>query len=124
MSVCGRVAFCGSHGVTMARPGPGGNRRGRLFPRLLRGLCEVYASRPAGTQESGLQQRFDPLVECLERRCALKHLAVDEKGRRAIDLQHLDGKLPVSRELVEQGLILDAIFDSLLAEAGLFAIEV
>jgi hypothetical protein len=36
--------------------------------------------------ESALQQRFYPLVEFVERGHACDHLAIDEKGRRPLDL--------------------------------------
>src|SRR5215213_6966975 len=77
----------------------------------------------AGTTgcESALQQRFDLLVEFLERGRALDHLAVDEESRRRVDLQHLAGKLLVGGDLVEQRLILQAVLDRLLAEPGLLA---
>src|SRR3981081_834360 len=50
MSVCGRVAFCGSWAATMARPGPEGNRRAGLFPRLLQGLSRAQGFPLAATQ--------------------------------------------------------------------------
>src|ERR1700731_3950938 len=108
MSVCGRVAFGGSDATTMATPEPEGNRRPGLFPRLLfrlpgcaccswqkssSGLAPAwFANRRRSVQRKGanrsaLQQRFDSLVEFLERGLALDHLAVDEEGRRRIDLQ-------------------------------------
>src|SRR4051794_18035131 len=44
MSVCGLVAFRGSHAPTMARPKREGNRPRGLFPRLLRGLSVANGS--------------------------------------------------------------------------------
>src|SRR4030081_1704922 len=120
MSVCGRVAFRGSHGPTMARPGPKGNRRPGLFPRLLRGL-RVPVNPVRQREESALEKRLDALVKFLERGLALDLLAIDEKGRRRIDLQHLASVLLVGSDLVEQRLILEAILDLLLAKPGLLA---
>src|SRR6266404_8050822 len=39
-----------------------------------------------------LQQRFDPVFQFLERHRAFESLAIDEKGRRRIDLLHLEGE--------------------------------
>src|SRR5229473_8556827 len=118
MSVCGRVASCGSWQATMARPRPEGNRRRGFSQGFCRGYGAVGNPGSAGAQESALQQRFDPLVEFLERGLAPDHLAVDEKGRRRVDLQHLVGELLVGGDLVEQRLVFEAILDRLLAEAG------
>jgi hypothetical protein len=46
---------------------------------------------------SVLQQLFDPLIELFERFCAFDPLAIDEEGRRRIDLQHLVGELFIGR---------------------------
>ena len=46
---------------------------------------------------SVLQQLFDSLVELFERDCAFDPLAIDEEGRRRIDLQHLVGELFIGR---------------------------
>src|SRR5215213_4568901 len=106
----------------MARPKPEGNRGYDLFPRLLRGLSRAdKIRRPVGVEQSGLQQRLDLLVEIRERRVALDLLAIDKKGRCRIDLQYLAGIFLVGRDLVEQGLVLEAILDRLLAETGLLA---
>src|SRR5258707_12162376 len=101
--------------------GAGGQPRQGLFPRLLRGLRAAGNAGSARAQESALQQRFDPLVEFLERGLAPDHLTVDEKGRRRVDLQDLVGELLVGGDLVEQCLVFEAILDRLLAEAGLLA---
>src|SRR5450631_1653473 len=62
MSVCGRVAFCGSRRATMARPGLKGNRREGLFPRelyrLLQGLCRALESGPQATRNQLLSSDF------------------------------------------------------------------
>src|SRR5262249_24813317 len=68
--------------ATMAAPRVQGNRAETLFPRLLRGLC--YALNPV--EESALEKRVDLLLEFLDRGFALDLLAVDEEGRRRIDL--------------------------------------
>ena len=68
---------------------------------------------------SALQQRIDLLGEVFERDLALDHLAIDEEGRRRIDLQDLVGELLVGGDLVEQRLILQTILDRLLGQAGL-----
>src|SRR5713101_10118956 len=115
MSVCGRVASCGSWEATMARPRPEGNRRRGFSQGFCRGYGAVGNPGSAGAQESALQQRFDPLVEFLERGLAPDHLAVDEKGRRRADLQHLVGEFLVGGDLVEQRLVFEAILDRLLA---------
>src|SRR6202790_2428934 len=101
MSVCGRVASCGSHGRRQWR----GRRRrataAAAFPKAFAGVMGRYEPRFAGAQESALQQRFDPLVEFLERSPALDLLAIDEKGRRRVDLQHIAGVLLIGGDLVE-----------------------
>jgi len=68
-----------------------------------------------------LQKRFYLLVQFLERHGAFESLAIDEEGRRRIDLQDLVGKFLIGGELVEQRLIRCAGFDSLFAQPGLFA---
>ena len=88
-----------------------------VLPSLLRGLRD----RINPVCESGFQQGFDPLVECLEGSAAHNHLAIDEEGRGAVDLEHVDGELPVGRQLVHQGLILQAILDGLRTQSGLLA---
>src|SRR3979409_1584115 len=74
-----------------------------------------HARRDSGFVQSALEKRLDALVKFLERGLALDLLAIDEKGRRRIDLQHLAGVLLVGGDLVEQCLILQAILDLLLA---------
>ena len=98
---------------------PKGNRRRGLFPRLLQGYYERIM--PEIYRDSGavkfpvnaqlLSSGFDPLVEFLERGFALDLLAIDEKGRRRIDLQHLGGVFLVGDDLVEQRLVLQAGLD-------------
>src|SRR5258706_7018575 len=114
--------------ATMATPRPEGNRPARLFPRLFPGLfprllegLRDCMNPPCGDAKSALQERLDLLVKFLERGLALDHLAIDEKSRRRVDLQHVAGELLVGGNLVEQRLVLEASFDSLLAEAGLLA---
>src|SRR5258708_2365585 len=68
-----------------------------------------------------LQKRFYLLVPFLERHGAFESLAIDEEGRRRIDLQDLVGELLIGGVLVEQRLILCAGLDSLFAQPGLFA---
>src|SRR5216684_8316721 len=109
--------------------GAGGQPSPEAFPKgfiegFIEGFVELigsYESRPGGDKESALQQRFDLLVEFLERGLALDHIAIDEKGRRRVDLQHLVGEFLVGGDLVEQRLVLEAILDRLLAEPGLLA---
>src|SRR3979411_1796247 len=96
MSVWGRVASCDSHGPQQWR---GRGRRATAAPGFSQGFCRGYGgvwtpvSRDA---RSALQQRFDLLVEFLERGFALDHLAIDEKGRRRVHFQNLSGALPDS----------------------------
>ena len=68
-----------------------------------------------------LQKRFYLLVQFLERHGAFESLAIDEEGRRRIDLQDLVGEFLIGGELVEQRLIRCAGFDRLFAQPGLFA---
>src|SRR3954454_23030216 len=75
----------------------------------------------ATIRESALQQRFDSLVEYIERGVALDPLAVDEEAGRRIHLQHLAGVFLVGDDLVEQGLILQTVLNRLLAEPRLLA---
>src|SRR6516162_4412638 len=103
--------------ATMAAPRAQGNRAEALFPRLLRGL--YYALNPV--EESALEKRVDLLLELLDRGFALDLLAVDEEGRRRINLQHLARIFLVGGDLVEQRLVLQALFDLLLGQAGLLA---
>src|SRR5229473_3167822 len=78
------------------------------------GFCRAYGieglrdyTNPARQgAESALQERLDLLIEFLERGLALDHLAVDEEGRRGIDLQHFAGVLLIGGDLVEQRLSL------------------
>src|ERR1700750_1783980 len=108
----------------MARPGPKGNAPGRLFPRVLKRLAALFiepfagliSRNESGARESALQHRVDALRELLEALLALEHFAVDEEGRRRIDLQYLGRKFLVSHNLVEQRLILQAILNLLLGE--------
>src|SRR3981081_3143822 len=120
VGVRGESRLAAREAATMARPGPEGNLRAGLFPRLLQGLrdCMKPACRQA---ESALEQRLDLLVEFLERGLALDHLAIDEEGRRRVDLQHVAGEFLISGDFVQQRLVLEASFDRLLAEPGLFA---
>src|SRR5260221_3029656 len=121
MSVCGRVASGDSHGPDNGETGAGGQPPPGAFPKAFAGVTGRYGFRNAGTAKSALQQRLDPLVEFLERGLAPNHLAIEEKGRRRVDLQYLIGELLIGGDLVEQGLILEAILDRLLAEPGLLA---
>src|SRR5712675_2668997 len=95
MSMCGRVASCGSWAGDNGEARVGGQPPQELFPRLLRGLRAAGNPGSARGQESALQQRFDSLVEFLERGLAPDHLAVDEKGRGRVDLQDLVSELLV-----------------------------
>src|SRR4051794_11405567 len=70
--------------------------------RAAPGFAALY---PGYLGESALQQRFDSLVEHIETRIACDLLAVDEEGRRRIDLQHVAGVFLIGRDLVEQRLI-------------------
>src|SRR5712671_4846934 len=128
MSVCRRVAYAPRWVATMAGPGREGNRDRRLSQSFCRGFVESFAgltarseSTASGASESAFQQGFDALVEFLEALFALDHLAIDEKGRRRIHLQHFGGELLIGRDLVEQRLILEAFLDRLLAQSGLQA---
>ena len=116
----------------MAGPGRKGNRRRHLFPRVCCGFVnrfdEVFAgltapdeSNPSGASESAFQQGLKALVEFLEPGVALDQLAIDEEGRRRIDLQNVGGVLLVGGDLVEQRLVLEAVLDRLLAKPGLLA---
>src|SRR5882762_6373077 len=116
MSVCGRVAICGSDG----RQWRGRGRRATAAPGFSQGIYKGFIVsfagvtpwceyRPAGTRESAFQQRFDLLVEFLERGLAPDHVAIDEEGRRRTDLQHLGGEFLVGGDLVEQRLVLEAV---------------
>src|SRR5258707_9585716 len=91
-----------------------------FFPRLLRGLSG-YLNPACRYVKSALEQRLDLLVEFLERGLALDHLAIDEKGRCRVDLQHLAGEFLIGGDLVQQRLVLEAGLDGLLAESGLLA---
>ena len=71
------------------------------------------------SRESGFQQRFYPLVELLEGGFADDHFTVDEKGRRAVDLEHILGVFLDRGDLVLHRLVLQAILDRLRAEPGL-----
>src|SRR6266480_211245 len=121
MSVCGPVAFCDSHGPRQWR---GGGRGATAAPGFSQGFCGVYGIlciRACRNAWSALQERLDLLVEFLERGLALDLLAIDERGRRRIDLQHLTGEFLIGGDLVEQRLVLEAALDGLLAETGLLA---
>src|SRR5262249_23683962 len=80
---------CGRPGAvkaaTMAAPRAQGNQAEALFPRLLRGLWNA----PIPVEESALEKRVDLLLKLLDRGFTLDLVAVDEEGRRRIDLQHL-----------------------------------
>ena len=93
--------------------GAEGQRDGGLFPSLLSRFLQGLRARMNPVCESGFQQGFDAPVERLEGDFAHDHLAIDEKGRGALNLQHVDGELPDGRELVHQRLILQAILDGL-----------
>src|SRR6187549_3890711 len=98
MSVCGRVAFCGSYAPRQWR-GRGRRATGeggfsQAFCRGFRGACgaesirrgnqvfnsdlmaAVHRIAPRDELKSALQQRLDPLVEFLEPGSALDHLAI------------------------------------------------
>jgi hypothetical protein len=62
-----------------------------------------------------LEQSLDPLVEFLKRGLAFDHLAIEEESRRRIHFKCFRGVFLVGDDLVEQGLILQAGFDLLLA---------
>src|ERR1700758_4676120 len=101
----------------MAAPRLKGNGRNALFPRLLRGLW----LRLNPVEESALEKRVDLLLKFLDRGLALDPVAIDEEGRRRIDLQHLACIFLVRGDLVEQRLVLQAVIHLLLAEARLLA---
>src|SRR3982750_4062114 len=107
--------------ATMAGGGVGGKGGGGAFPKAFAGLTGAAYLRREELAQSALQQRFDPLVEFGKGCLAFDLLAIEEKGRRRINLQHLAGVFLVGRDLVEQGLVLEAILDGLLAETGLLA---
>src|SRR5437879_13649242 len=110
-----------SWNATMAMPGPEGNRRSRLFPRVLSRLSWGLRGRLNPDPESALQERLDLLVEFLKRGFALDLLAVDKEGRRRIDLEHLAGVFLVGGDLVQQRLVLQTSVDRLRADARLLA---
>ena len=66
-----------------------------------------------------LEKRVDHLRELAYRRVADEPLAVDEEGRRRIHAEHLAGMLAIRLELVEKGLIAQALVVALLGEADL-----
>src|SRR3954471_23404798 len=109
----------------MAGPARKGNRRRRLFPKVLwspfAALTPPSESNASGASESAFQQGLYALVEFLKRLFALDHLAINEKGRRRTDLQHLGCELLIGGDLVEQRLVLEAFLDRLLAQSGLQA---
>src|SRR4051795_5072335 len=110
MSVCRRVAYAALMGRDNGRGGAAGQPPRAAFPKRFvesfAGLTAPNESNASGGLESALQQGFDALFEFLEALFALDHLAVDEKGRRRIHLQHLGGEFLVGRDLVEQRLVL------------------
>ena len=88
----------------MARAGPQGNGPRRLFPRVLWGFypvfCWTYAIARISGRESTFQQRVDTTSEFLEGGFTDDFVAVDEKGRRALDLQDVLGELLAGADLV------------------------
>src|SRR5258708_35952616 len=99
----------------MSRKSRGGwvRRAGRGDPGARISTSPRKERGEATKRPSALQQRRDTLRKFLERGFALEHLAVDEEGRGRIDLQNFAGVFLVGRDLVEQGLILEAILDIL-----------
>jgi hypothetical protein len=61
------------------------------------GCSPPFFKRTDRGDSSVLEQLVDPLVELFERDCAFDPLAIDEEGRRRIDLQHLVGELFIGR---------------------------
>src|SRR5882757_6273541 len=123
MSVCGRTALAALIAQTMARPGPEGNGPRRLFPRVLQGFCPVFCwtygiARISG-RESAFQQRVDTPSEFLEGGFTHDFVAVDEKGRRALDLQDVLGIFLTGADLVLHRLVLQAVLDRLRAQSRL-----
>src|SRR5258707_4848579 len=86
-----------------------------FFPRLLRGLSG-YLNPVCLLVKSALEQRLDLLVEFLERGLALDHLAIDEKGRCRVDLQHLAGEFLIGGYPIQQDLVLASGLCSLLSD--------
>src|ERR1700712_6036571 len=68
-----------------------------LAPSSTSAPVQTRAKRPG--QPLLLQVRFDPFFQFLIRHRAFQPLAVDEEGRRRVDLQHLKGKPLVGGEL-------------------------
>src|SRR5258708_37979975 len=91
----------------------------RAFPKGFIVGFAAYGTVEMRWRESGFQQRFYPLVELLEAGFADDHLAIDEKARRAIDLQHILGVFLDGGDLVLHRLVLQAILDRLNAEPSL-----
>src|SRR5437764_9045948 len=119
MSVCGRVAFCGSYGRDNGEAGTGGQPARGAFPKGFVSLLLGLRAPTKSVDESAFQQRFNALVEFLEARFADDHLTADEKGRGPLDLQHVLGKLLAGTDLVLHRLALQAILDRLRAQPGL-----
>ena len=69
---------------------------------------------PCSAGALALQERRDLFGEFFKRLLAAQHLAIDEEGRRRIDLKDFVGEFLVGRDLVEQCLILQALFHLLL----------
>src|SRR5438045_9731159 len=125
MSVCRRVAYAALMGRDNGGAGAEGQPPQAAFPK---GFMEPFAaltppseSNASGALESAFQQGLYALVEFLKRLFALDHLAINEKGRRRTDLQHLGRELLIGGDLVEQRLVLEAFLDRLLAQSGLQA---
>src|SRR5512142_629690 len=91
----------------MARPGPLGNRRGRLFPRVFRAFSERLSLRPfarllqglsgavgvSGAGGSALQQRLRSSGRMARTASPHDRLATDEQGRGSLDPEHADCEL-------------------------------
>jgi hypothetical protein len=84
-----------------------------LAPSSASAPYRTSAKRPGRTPLL-LRQRFDLRLQFLKRHRALEHLAIDEEGRRCIDLEDLIGEFLVGGELVEQRLIFLAGLDGYL----------
>src|SRR3954447_17795855 len=113
-SACGLVAT--SAGTARARVASAANGQAATMARRVTSKACSWTF-----ERSALQLRVDALAELVKSLLALEHLAIDEEGRRRIDLQHFGGELLVGGDLVEQRLILQAIFHLLLGQAGLLA---
>src|SRR5262249_8740374 len=110
-------------------PGAIPQQKERVIPPALAGRRTVRAARMTGAAPAGrkvvkkalstLEIGGDLLVQFLRGERAAKHLAIDEKGRRGIDVELLRRAVLRFLEAVEYLLIRQAFIEALLGEAGL-----